>query len=294
MNEDFKNTIYKELFSHETIFWQRVNFNYRILSSIKKSNKTIFLDYGCGWGFFIFCLAAFGAKKIIGIDIRKNEIEIAKKIKDAIFHDYDIQFYHRSTLDYQESIDVMFFNNVLSHVKLPVEYLMKAYSILNYQGVISIYDNNNGLSLLVHYRNKRLWNRNEHELTKQRENIFMKNRLTAEKAQNYALMTRGLSEEDCLALLNDTEENIETYLITRENVMPTHWLDSDIVDERIINPIIYKHILSDMGFENIDLRSDSYNYPISSNILNKIGIGLFIYPAFHMTAEKRRLPLKKK
>lgn len=289
--DKFGKTVYKDVFVNEKIFWKRVNHNYEIYSFIDRNDKNVWLDYGSGWGFFAFCLAGFGANKIIGIDIRKNEIKIANKIKKDIFPNKDISFIHRSVLDYKEKVDVVSFNNVLSHVKLPIEYIVKSYNLLNYSGVISICDNNNSLSLKVQIRNRKLWKNNEEKLTKIREKIFTNMGINSSKARYYAKFTNGLSKEDCIKLISSSSsKDIDHYLQNRERIMPTQWIDPDFVDERIICPFIYKQILFDMGFECIKIKPICFNFPKIASLLNTFKIGFLLLPAFHMVAEKRRLP----
>ena len=52
----------------------------KILNSLKLKRENIFVDIGCGKGRILFLVATENIKKIVGIELRKKLVDIAKKI----------------------------------------------------------------------------------------------------------------------------------------------------------------------------------------------------------------------
>jgi len=290
----FGHTSYANVFTDKKAFWKHVAHNYKIFLYINQEGKNTWLDYGCGWGFWPFCLIAFGVKKVIGVDIREDEIEIANTIKLEVFPQADVSFIRSALLDCENGVDVITFFNVISHLKLPIEHLLRAYHTLQYSGILSIYDSNNSFSVKVWIRNKLLWQKRESGLIKLREHLFRDKGVDITRANYYARLSAGLSKEDINALmLCKDQAKIELYLQHREKTLPPQYNDPPIVDERKINPLMYKNTLLDMGFECIKMKATGRLAPLLVRLLHILRIGFFVLPSFHMVAEKRRLPLQK-
>lgn len=71
------------------------------------NNKNI-IDLGCGTGIFSLGAKLLGAKKVIGIDIDKNVIDIAKEVSDKL--NLEIQFIENDINDFDISGDTIFQN----------------------------------------------------------------------------------------------------------------------------------------------------------------------------------------
>ena len=70
-------------------------------------NKNV-IDLGCGTGIFSFGAYITGANKVIGIDIDKYCIEIAKKYAKKT--DYKISFLVSNVIDFEEKCDTILMN----------------------------------------------------------------------------------------------------------------------------------------------------------------------------------------
>ena len=286
-------SVYNDIYRDEHVFWRRVFYNYYRYQLVARDNYNTDLDYGSGWGFFCFCLSGFGVKNVIGIEVDKKCFELATRIKQDLFPEKEITFINSGILDIKNEVDVIFFDNVISHVKLPIEYLYKAYSVLRYSGSIYIIDSNNGLQQLVKLRNKKLWKRDEKGLITERANFLKDLGVKQQEIEKLSYLSRGLGKEDIAFLISDYNKNKDIslkYLQEREDNLPSQYLSPPITNERIINPLIYKKILLDLGFECIKIRSVSLNHVKLANILNKLKLGLYFLPSFLIVAEKRRVP----
>ena len=71
------------------------------------TNKTI-VDLGCGTGIFSIGAKIIGAKKVIGVDIDKKCIEIAKKYSKK--NKYKIQFLNIDISDFNKKCDTILMN----------------------------------------------------------------------------------------------------------------------------------------------------------------------------------------
>jgi hypothetical protein len=98
-----------------------------------------------------------------------------------------------------------------------------------------------------------------------------------------------LRDEDIKELIRSN--NIEEYLEKREKNLPAQWINPPIIDERLINPITYKKILVDLGFECVKISVVSYSYLKISLFLNWLKIGIFISPTFILNGSKRRVQI---
>jgi len=70
-------------------------------------NKKI-VDLGCGTGIFSVAAKILGAEKVIGFDIDKDIINIAKEYAED--NNYDIDFYNKRIQDIQEECDTILMN----------------------------------------------------------------------------------------------------------------------------------------------------------------------------------------
>jgi len=73
------------------------------------------LDLGCGYGSFLYFLQSFGYKRVTGVDISSEEIDICRRFFSSYrLHKEDIFDYMRNT---QEKFDVVYLSHVLEHIK---------------------------------------------------------------------------------------------------------------------------------------------------------------------------------
>ncbi|MBU1179237.1 class I SAM-dependent methyltransferase [Patescibacteria group bacterium] len=104
-----------------------------ILKEVSWKGKEV-VDIGCGTGELAYCIAARGAKKVIGIDYSREAINIAKKeyqLKDLFYECKDFN-------KISGKFDVIVMAGVLEHIDNPYLFLKKAKRILNKKGFIII------------------------------------------------------------------------------------------------------------------------------------------------------------
>jgi putative methylase len=94
------------------------------------SDKTV-LDLGCGTGIFAIGAYLMGAKKVVGVDIDKESIRIAKQyIKD---NGYDITFIADDVNNVDVNVDTTIMNPPFgaqkSNVKADRRFIVKAYNL---------------------------------------------------------------------------------------------------------------------------------------------------------------------
>lgn len=129
--------LYDPEYFHRLAQWNRDLF--RLCDGLDR----VIMDYGSGFGFTVFFMAAFGAAKAIGIEIDQKRVSLASSIKDAYFQNLNIEFRCKDGLNNPgEQLDAVLFQNVLSHVKLPIKTLVEATEALCYSGRLVIEDNN--------------------------------------------------------------------------------------------------------------------------------------------------------
>jgi putative methylase len=71
------------------------------------NNKTV-TDLGCGTGIFSIGAKITGAKKVFGVDIDKNSIEIAKRYSDKV--NLNIEFLNIDVSEFNEKCDTILMN----------------------------------------------------------------------------------------------------------------------------------------------------------------------------------------
>lgn len=134
-------------FTQAQLDWGIAYFNNHFLPHLPVNKNANILEIGCGWGKFLKALELKGYKNIIGIDVSKQQIDIAKKfinlknvsVADAIGY----------VDNYKEKLDVVVLSDVLEHLEndYAVELFSKIYYKLNKGGKI-IVQVPNGMSLL--------------------------------------------------------------------------------------------------------------------------------------------------
>jgi len=112
------------------------NYN-RFFKDLPKDAKI--LDIGCGLGQFLYYLDKEGFRNLTGIDISKNQVELALKMQphlDIRFTDDTIKFLNK----FQEEHDVIVMNDVIEHLNLDelFKLLMGIHLSLKKNGLIII------------------------------------------------------------------------------------------------------------------------------------------------------------
>jgi len=126
----------KEFFASERIKWLKKS----LLTINSNFNPEIIIDFGCGTGTSIpYLLETFSPIKIIGLDISKNSLEIAKQ-----------QFPEKTTYhvtqeySHENQADLIFCNGVFHHI--PLEQRLEShkyiYKMLKPGGFFAMWDNN--------------------------------------------------------------------------------------------------------------------------------------------------------
>ena len=97
-----------------------MNYHKFFVDNVSEGNTV--LDVGCGNGFLAYDVAK-KAKRVVGIDINKKNIEFAKKH----YKRGNLEFIVGDATKYQfnESFDVIILSNVLEHIENRVEFLKK-------------------------------------------------------------------------------------------------------------------------------------------------------------------------
>lgn len=97
------------------------------------SEAKIVLDVGCNTGCLGEYLKYLGVEKVVGLDVTPHAIEVSKQFEDEV-HLLDIEI---SDPPYPEKyFDVMFFGDVLEHLRDPWEVLTRYGKYLKDDGVI--------------------------------------------------------------------------------------------------------------------------------------------------------------
>ena len=115
--------------------FKKNNFDYKFLK-----NKKV-LDMGCGSGRFTLALASLGAKKVIGVDLGTDGIEVAKKTakQNRI---KNVDFVRGSVLDLpfkNEEFDFIFCKGVLHHTGNLKKGLSEYYRVMKKSGMGFLY-----------------------------------------------------------------------------------------------------------------------------------------------------------
>ena len=304
LGETFKSkfpySTYLQCFTSEDYLERLISWHARIYGEISRDSEPIgtILDYGSGFGFAVFCLAAFEPRnKLIGIEIVPERVEFSNKLREAYFEEYDIEFICSDKPRFQENINAALLENVLSHIKLPVKCLHEIVERMNYGARIHIADNNSGLALRTRRHNRRIWKAHEPGQVAIRVDIFQRLLKDVAKGtiQEFAELSSGLGAEDIEALVkHSSTSQMRKYLVSREQPNPTFYIEERWVDEKIVHPIVYREILRDMGFERLRCKSAWLSMPKKIRFMERL-ISAFprisgrIFPHFILTGEKRRL-----
>lgn len=97
-----------------------MNYHDFFINNIKTRDNV--LDIGCGNGFLAFDVAD-RARKVLGIDIEKKNIDIAKKNYEKKNLDFIIG--DATEVDFSEKVDVIILSNVLEHIENRIDFLKK-------------------------------------------------------------------------------------------------------------------------------------------------------------------------
>ena len=151
--------------TYEEIVGKRIRYDilykyetaYRLIRKYKKGKLKI-LDVGCGHGIFAF----FADKNWIlyGIDLNKDRIEKAKKIKRK-----NVQFFLKNVEEFNlnKKVDVVLALDVIEHLDHPEKCIKLISKNLNKNGVLIVsnpnrYSTSNVLNNIVHLENhKHYW-----------------------------------------------------------------------------------------------------------------------------------------
>lgn len=148
-----------------------------ILSLVNK--KGYILDYGCGWGCFSKILCEDG-NKVLGIDVDKHSIEIAK---DIIRENQNLEFKQSPIKDIKDNtFDCVISTEVLEHTHNPGNYIKECNRVLKKNGclVISIpnIQNLKHLFLQMMSNKSKFKKLNTHDYIKSRDHIQAWNPVT--------------------------------------------------------------------------------------------------------------------
>ena len=106
--------------------------NLNRLMKLKKLSKAKYLDVGCSWGYTIKTAQDYGWDAT-GIDLSEDAIKFAKDNFGVDVHLADI-----FQIEKQNYYDFITMFDVIEHIKDPVKYLTKVYSLLNNGGHLII------------------------------------------------------------------------------------------------------------------------------------------------------------
>jgi len=115
------------------------NHHFAFLKSYLNDNSII-LDYGCGNGGRTIFYEKYYSSNVIGIDIDETAINIATMMKETLYSGAKIKFLKSSgniPLG-NNSIDLIFMNDVMEHVNDPVKALKDCYDALKNGGFLCI------------------------------------------------------------------------------------------------------------------------------------------------------------
>tara|TARA_Y100000590_G_scaffold466904_1_gene643836 strand:+ start:2100 stop:2963 length:864 start_codon:yes stop_codon:yes gene_type:complete len=114
-------------------------FDSRFKNSVFKGKETkTYIDVGCGFGGLVLALAKEGAKKVVGLDIMKRRIDLARKSATSlslgdkcVFLNQDISSY-----DCTEKFDVLISTEALEHIDDPGRFIKRASNLIKKNGSI--------------------------------------------------------------------------------------------------------------------------------------------------------------
>lgn len=111
------------------------------------------LDVACGTGILTGLLAKRTHKKVIGIDLSMNMIDIANEKYKC---NRDVEFIKQDFLYYETSnIDLVMIHNAYPHFLEPIKVKNEAFKILNKNGYLVILHSLSRASLNMHHSNVR-------------------------------------------------------------------------------------------------------------------------------------------
>ncbi|MCS7232104.1 MAG: class I SAM-dependent methyltransferase [Elusimicrobiota bacterium] len=146
-----RSKIYPEISKHAEIFqseWIKrypqfpVNYklSYRhklfvkLIKQFVKDKNAKILDIGCGFGETLFLLKKAGYTNIFGIDYSSVAVDICKKIGINVER-ISLEEYLKFTKD---SWDVIILGDILEHIYIPVEVILKIKNLLKDDGKVII------------------------------------------------------------------------------------------------------------------------------------------------------------
>jgi len=138
-----------EKFSEESLDQTKLNSAFDSLDQLIDKDKIkgkTFLDIGCGSGMFAISASRAGAKKVIGIDISKESVEISSRNKKRFLPRNEMEFLHKSIFDKDilklGKFDIVYSWGVLHHTGNMWRAVDIASKLVNQNGlfVIAIYN----------------------------------------------------------------------------------------------------------------------------------------------------------
>lgn len=257
INNGFINGKYLDLFS----VWE---------SRIGCRDKSI-LELGCGFGDFSLFLALKNARRICGVEVVKDFspmynklIEVSKVNKNKILLEFEILNTNCELEFHDETFDVVFTRDVLSHVINYEKMINEMVRILKPNGVLYVSDDNNRRSILKVILNQRIYKKVDKDYYEIRKDII---------DSCYQELDNHLKEKLVKSTFGYTKEEIET--LCRElqcgrstKVIKKTYCRSPLsgsYDERLLDPLFFRKILERKGFS-------VKNYPRSYLDVGKNGI----------------------
>jgi SAM-dependent methyltransferase len=120
--------------------------------------EKILLDFGSGCGFLACVLASTGASRVIGVDIAKPRIDVARFLAHDVFQIDNVDFIDSIDAIDKESLNAALLINSFSHVYRPLKVITDVIDRLKAHGRLYIVDNNNLASIFVRIKlRNRVW-----------------------------------------------------------------------------------------------------------------------------------------
>lgn len=123
----------KNLFSK-----RKISHQHNINKHFPKNKNATILDLGCGHGSFIYFIKQAGYKNVIGIDVSKEEVDLAHQLGISEIKQIDINEYLSSTTN---RYDVVLLMDVLEHIESNkvLDLLEKINTILTPDGIMILH-----------------------------------------------------------------------------------------------------------------------------------------------------------
>jgi ubiquinone/menaquinone biosynthesis C-methylase UbiE len=214
------------------------------------------LDFGCGFGLAGLCMRSLGVNDVTGADLVPGKYETAQKIADYVGCDRIRFVQSDDNLAFEDaSFDGLFIKDALSHFYEDSPFLAHAYRVLKPGGILMIVDDRNSLSPLSVRNTHQIWEVSESGSPEQTKKLGIPRNYTV---QRFEFLQTHFAEIDP-ARLQEIAEKYRGY--TNEEI--GNWLKggalgekrapcvgpSGIVQERLINPLVLKRQLQQLGFE---------------------------------------------